>query len=553
MRLGNLKEIEKLYVCYLQRPADPEGLRYWSQQIAEKGIDYAISSFSNSSEAKELYFGTIEDIIKRAYSVLFGRYPEAEEISYWKSAFRGENPREIVWKIANSARGDDLKVLDNKVSCAIDFTKAIDPDTDGIPPFSVNFSGEADILFSREFISEVSLEKKDADEFIKYLDESGMKLLSDCLILGKIWEKDKITYSFPSGDYFLEYRLVPFSETQKDLIREALRDISGFIPVEFEETESDADIIFLKTTSLPEQTKGETFFSSSSVYVIYSSDVFEKEGYFFDTPYGKTGLGIITIYHEIGHALGLKHPFEGYPVLFDQFDKMPFTVMSYNIENMFSLEKEGTYAKLFLNATPFGFSILDVLALQKIYGEKDSNQGDDIYGFDDSFIGYKLIYDTGGNDTIDCSEVSGRCIIDLRPLSFSSINLKDPEDIIESFYYSPKIIELMENGLIYTGKDNLFICSRTIIENLKTGSGPDLVFDNMADNIIETAEGDDRIYIGEGGRDFINGGPGHDILFIPDLKENVRLSLPFIYADNFSAEISQIEEIRFIDSTIFLV
>jgi len=47
----NLNTIQRLYIAYYQRPADPEGLIHWSEYLDKKGIDYVLANFVNSPEA----------------------------------------------------------------------------------------------------------------------------------------------------------------------------------------------------------------------------------------------------------------------------------------------------------------------------------------------------------------------------------------------------------------------------------------------------------------------------------------------------------------------
>ncbi len=46
------------------------------------------------------------------------------------------------------------------------------------------------------------------------------------------------------------------------------------------------------------------------------------------------------------------------------------------------------------------------------------------------------------------------------------------------------MLKAYQNGLLYTGKDNFGIAQGVIIENLITGSGNDIVTDNLVDNRI---------------------------------------------------------------------
>ena len=72
------------------------------------------------------------------------------------------------------------------------------------------------------------------------------------------------------------------------------------------------------------------------------------------------GFGLELLIHEIGHALGLKHPFEsegGLPTMPAQLDETFYTVMSYT--------ESSAYYDWGNPSTPM---VYDILALQYLYG-----------------------------------------------------------------------------------------------------------------------------------------------------------------------------------------
>lgn len=85
--------------------------------------------------------------------------------------------------------------------------------------------------------------------------------------------------------------------------------------------------------------------------------------------------GFSTVLHEIGHALGFKHPFEGDPVINPAFDSGAYTVMSYN--------------RLPSTAT---LGSLDIEASQYYYGVRDA-----AYSWDPSALAL-TIYGSSGAD-----------------------------------------------------------------------------------------------------------------------------------------------------------
>lgn len=154
----HINTVQKLYVAYYQRPADPAGLRYWAQVIQDFGIKAAVNGFVNSSEAQSLYSGDITAVINAVYNSAFGRAPESGGVQYWTNVYNQgwATLGSIVWEIVNGAKGSDAIVLSNKVTSAMNFTQALDPELDGIGPFQATYSGDADAVAGRAFLASVN-------------------------------------------------------------------------------------------------------------------------------------------------------------------------------------------------------------------------------------------------------------------------------------------------------------------------------------------------------------------------------------------------------------
>ncbi|MCJ7602527.1 MAG: DUF4214 domain-containing protein [Desulfobulbaceae bacterium] len=111
------------YIAYYGRPADPEGLAYWSQIIENEGgsanrmadIRYA---FVYSREYFDRYGGLITSsaMIENIYRQLFNRLPDPEGLAYWLNQLNtgAVNFQDLADSILYGARGNDITVLENK-------------------------------------------------------------------------------------------------------------------------------------------------------------------------------------------------------------------------------------------------------------------------------------------------------------------------------------------------------------------------------------------------------------------------------------------------------
>src|SRR5437879_7688571 len=118
----------------------------------------------------------------------------------------------------------------------------------------------------------------------------------------------------------------------------------------------------------------------------------------------------------------------------------------------------------------------DIYAVDSIYGAATSTRsGDTVYGFNSNagavfnFGNYSqapalTIYDSGGNDTLDCSGYSAAQTIDLHPGSFSSIG-----------------------ALVH----NIGIATTAIIENAIGGGGNDTLIANELGCTLKGGGGND--------------------------------------------------------------
>jgi serralysin len=207
------------------------------------------------------------------------------------------------------------------------------------------------------------------------------------------------------------------------------------------------------------------------------------------------GVNYESILHEIGHAIGLKHTFEGAHQLPPNLDTMSYSVMSYTPapQDIFFRTltlANGSQTSVIETVMPDTPMLLDVAAAQYLYGANMTYQaGDNVYTFDPHQPFYRTIWDAGGNDTISVANFTDGCTLDLRAGHFSSITIhSDPLPPGSINYYQPN----------YDGHDNLAIAYGVTMENAVGGAGSDSLIGNDADNV----------FYGGGGNDTIDGGGG---------------------------------------------
>jgi serralysin len=157
--------------------------------------------------------------------------------------------------------------------------------------------------------------------------------------------------------------LAGFNETQKAATRAALNYVTQVTGIVFAETGSgasadihfaNADIYGGTTTGLASNAWNYSYSGNQVTNLTVDSWVYLDNREFLSWNQSPTPgtYGYETLLHEIGHALGLKHPFEGSDVLPAHLDNTAQTLMSYT-------DAGGVHST---------YSPLDLAALNWLYG-----------------------------------------------------------------------------------------------------------------------------------------------------------------------------------------
>ena len=270
---------------------------------------------------------------------------------------------------------------------------------------------------------------------------------------------------------------MPFSSGQIARTEVALRYIESLIDVRFTRTANAASQNVLTFgNNLQTASAGYAFMPSGE---FYASDIFinTDEALIGETTLADGTYGALTLIHEIGHAIGLKHPFfhedNDQPYLPSSDDDTAWTVMSYTSHS----------AQYYLQYSP-----LDIATLQYLYGVNASTRtSNDIYSV--SATSANFIWDGTGTDTIDADGLNQGATIYLTPGYWGFVGESKASTI--------------------TSPGQITVNFGTHIENLIGSQHSDALHGNDLNNSISGMSGDDTIDGGKGD-DTVDGGAGID-------------------------------------------
>ena len=270
-------------------------------------------------------------------------------------------------------------------------------------------------------------------------------------------------------------------------------------------------------------TSGEADKLSGDVWIVNDGDSTAfPSGPFLQSPI--TGnYEYFILMHEIGHAMGLKHPHEPeiaagtttqiYGTMPAQYDQLAYTVMSYRSYEGQTLGAAGEDEGYTNGDWDFPQTLMmwDIAALQHMYvftfaGAGWARTGDTVYAWNPNTGhatvngqawltpgGNKVfltVWDTDGNDTYDLSAYTTDLNIDLNPGKWSTISAAQIANLGDG-YFAPGNIA---NAVLYQGNG--------LIENATGGAGNDTLLGNQAANTL----------VGNGGNDLLDGGTGADLM-----------------------------------------
>ena len=372
----------------------------------------------------------------------------------------------------------------------------------------------------------------------------------DGLISGAYWQlgPDR-TISWGLGDFGYTW-----TTTGLQVMQEAFNAWEAVIDVDFEyigyvDDYRKSTEVFIEPIDIMLSLHDNTFFNSSSIagrglfpntefadrivasegnntisYPQPEGDItFNIEHPVFDmSNLGSNAFHIVL--HEIGHALGLKHPHDGGLAGYTTYQDAGLSNLDDGFLTLMSYDPTSSIWEYGWASTPLP---LDIIAAQTIYGANTTTHaGNTTHSLlDDGLL--RTVYDVSGTDTLDASNIDEGITLRLAQGRSTTVDTLSTvyiakntviENAIGTFFndtiYGEKGDNTLQgwsgNDLIFGGLGNDLILGQDGNDELQGGLGDDNLQGGDGADLMAGQDGNDRLF-GQNGNDQLQGGAGLDI------------------------------------------
>ena len=415
--------LQLLYIAYFGRPSDPEGIAYWlSENIDQKEFSRMI--FAQPEFQETILNKPLRDQVNSLYWNLFGRYGETEGLDYWTAEISKGNLNiatlgvDLIYA-ATLRKELDNSILQNKLNAANKWTNVISDNPElkmAYGPLKNNpWDGGEELLAGKTFLTNIKLDSHEetdlklkkslvsvraSDKIIEITNptfneltdkakslidqrditmntkESGYKEISK-----SEWTRFKAVpnWNTTSMGYIQYYSIIKVKDNlsygltsnEEQVWRSVFTELnnSSNLPITFKESSNteSANLVIMNDNKLGVNNLGGATMpvdenrSSTGFWQIIKTNRDAITGMAGGIENDFNNFYKYTAIHELGHALGLDHPFEnslwpGFKINDNPFTSGPTpkdTVMTYNFNK---------------SNLSYNFSSYDQEALEYIWG-----------------------------------------------------------------------------------------------------------------------------------------------------------------------------------------
>tara|TARA_B110000259_G_scaffold37894_1_gene43025 strand:+ start:112 stop:2067 length:1956 start_codon:yes stop_codon:yes gene_type:complete len=346
----------------------------------------------------------------------------------------------------------------------------------------------------------------------------------DGLISGAYWQlgPDR-TISWGLGDFGYTW-----TTTGLQVMQEAFNAWEAVIDVDFEyigyvDDYRKSTEVFIQPIDIMLSLHDNTFFNSSSIVgrglfpnTEFADRIVASEGnntISYPQPEGDITFNIEhpvfdmsnlgsnafhIVLHEIGHALGLKHPHDGGLAGYTTYQDAGLSNLDDGFLTLMSYDPTSSIWEYGWASTPLP---LDIIAAQTIYGANTTTHaGNTTHSLlDDGLL--RTVYDVSGTDTLDASNIDKGITLRLAQGNSTTV------DTLSTVYIAVNTV--IENAIGTFFNDTIY--GEKGDNTLQGWSGNDLIFGGLGDDLIFGQDGNDELQGGLGD-DNLQGGDGADLM-----------------------------------------